>query len=327
MRMRTLLLLLPFAVGSACRGKASEPAAAAAEPAVAVAVPVRIAQVERRTLTEEVPASGHTAVLAQEKIRAPFAGTLTELTVTDGDRVHRGQQIGTVVSRDTEAALAGARDMQRQAQTDAEKADAARALALAERGVVRAPIVALTEGTVLSHAAVRGDRVSEDQEVLTIADAASVAFLLDVPQSELSRIRPGQAVWVEIAGRPTRVAGTVHDVLPGANAVDFTAPVRVDLRGVDGVPPVGLFGTARIVVAEHRDATVVPDSALLRDDVTGVTRLVVVEKGRARWLEVSPGLRTDGEVEIKMPALEAGQSVVVSGQVGLAEGAPVAAAP
>lgn len=327
-RPLTILPALALALAGACRGKAPEADAPAPhEPVIAVAVPVRIAPVERRNLSEEVAASGHTTALAQEKIRAPYAGTLSELSVTDGDRVRRGQEIGAVVSRDTEAALAGARDMQRQARTDAEKTDAARALALAERGLVRGSILAPTDGTVLSHAAVRGDRISEDQEVLTIADPASVAFLADVPQSELGRIRRGQAAWVEIAGRPARLAGTVHDVLPGANAADFTAPVRIDLKGVEGVPPLGLFGTARIVVAERRDAAVVPEAALLRDDVTGVTRLALVEKGRARWLDVTTGLRTDGRVEIKSPALEAGRSVVVSGQIGLADGAPVAAAP
>jgi multidrug efflux pump subunit AcrA (membrane-fusion protein) len=320
--------LILLALASACRARAPEAAATApAEPAVAVAVPVRVATVSRLALTEEVAASGHTAALAQEKIRAPFAGTLTELAVTDGDRVRRGDVLGTVASRDSEAALAGARDMQRQASTDAEKVDAARALALAQSGLVRSSILAPSDGTVLSHAAVRGDRVTEDQEILTIADAASVAFLVDVAQSDLSRIRPGQTVSVEIAGRPARLSGTVHDVLPGANAADYTAAVRVDLRGVEGVPPLGLFGTARITVAEHRDATVVPESAVLRDDVTGTSRLVLVEQGRARWLDVEPGMRSNGRVEIKAPPLDVGKIVVISGQVGLAEGSPVAAAP
>ena len=231
------------------------------------------------------------------------------------------------MSRDSEAALSGAQDMARQARSDSEKADAERAVALAERGLVRSPILSPTEGIVLSHAAVQGDRLSDDQEILTIASAASIAFLVDAPQSELGRIRPGQPVAVEIAGRTGRLQGTVHDVLPGANAADFTASVRVDLKGLEAIPPLGLFGTARIAVAEHRNAAVVPEAALLRDDVTGTSRIVVVEKGRARWIDVVPGLRSNGSVEIKAPPLAPGQAVVVSGQVGLADGAPVAAAP
>ena len=331
--MKTLLALLVAAAGlapAACRDTDAPAEAArprAAEAPSSVAIPVKTSPVLRRAVTEVVAAPGHTASLAQQKIKTPFAGTLTELRVTDGDTVHAGEALGAVVSRDSEAALNGAREMERGARTDAEKADAARAVALAERGLVRATIVAPADGVVVSHAAVRGDRVAEDQEILTVADTAAFVFLADVPQSALARIRPGQGATVELAGRPERLAGAVHDVLPGANAADYTVPVRVDLRGLKAPPPLGLFGTARITVAGRPDAATVPEAALLRDDLTGVSRLAVVEHGRARWLDVTPGLKNDGSVEIRAPKLDAGTPVVVSGQVGLAEGAPVAVTP
>jgi HlyD family secretion protein len=330
------IVLLAAFTSMACHGKEAEgktdgkadeaKAAPAAEATPAVSVPVRVAAVARRTLADTISASGHTSSLAQQKIKAPFAGTLTELSVTDGDPVHAGQTLGSVVSRDSEAALNGAREMERQARTDAEKADAGRAVALAEKGLVRANIVSPSTGTVVAHSAVRGDRVSEDQELLTVADSSSFVFIADVPQNDLTRIRPGQAAIVELAGRGERVAGAVHDVLPGANAADYTIPVRVDLTGLKAAPPIGLFGTARITVAEHRDVPIVPEAALIRDDVAGTVRVATVQQGRAHWIDVSPGLRSEGVVEITAPPIEAGQTVVVAGQVGLAEGTPVAAA-
>jgi HlyD family secretion protein len=340
--MKTLLipvLALMLLGGAACRGRdpeakaETEPksaggaAAGAVETSPVTTVPVRVAVIARRTLAETVTAPGHTAALALEKIRPPFAGRLTELSVTDGDAVRAGQPLGTIVSRESEAALNGAREMERQARTDAEKADAARAVSLAERGLVRAPIVAPSSGTVVAHSAVRGDRVSEDQELLTIADATSWIFQADLAQSDLTRIRPGQAVAIELAGRSEHLAGTVHDVLPGANATDFTVPVRVDLAPLRSPLPIGLFGTARITVAERRNVPVVPEAALMRDDVTGVVRVAIVDHGQARWVDVTPGLRSEGVVEILNSKLEAGQQVVVSGQVGLAEGTAVSAAP
>lgn len=322
--MKTLALLLLVSL-AACRPKPAAEAPAAEAPAAAI--PVQVAPVARATLSDIVSGPGHTAALAQQKVRAPFAGTLVELTVGDGDRVRRGQPLGAIVSRDSEAALTGARQMEREARTDAEKADAARALTLAERGLVQAPLVAPSDGLVLAHAAARGDRLSDEQEILTIADASSVVFLADVTQSDLTRVHPGQPVVIEVPGQTARYTGTVHDVLPGANAADFTVPVRVDLRLLSGVPPLGLFGTARITVAEHRDATVVPDAALIRDDLAGTSRLALVEGGKAHWIDVTPGLRGTAGTEITAPPLTAGQSVVVVGQVGLPEGAAVAARP
>lgn len=322
--MKTFLLLLVVAL-AACGTKPAAETAAPAPPAAAI--PVQVASATRATLSDVVSGSGHTAALAQQKVRAPFAGTLTDLSVGDGDRVRRGDTLGTIVSRDSEAALAGGRQMERDARTDSEKQDAARALELAERGLVRAPILAPSDGMVLAHAAARGDRLSEDQEILTIADASSIVFLVDVTQSELARVRPGQPVLIEVPGRTARFGGTVHDVLPGANAADFTVPVRVDLKALSGIPPLGLFGTARITVTEHRDATVVPDVAIVRDDLAGTSRIALVENGRAHWIDVTPGLRGGAGTEITAPPLSAGQSVVVAGQVGLPEGAAVAARP
>ena len=327
MRARALsaAAILVVAVAAGCR-KGSDPEAPPAAGGEAasgsVAVPVRVASVTRTSLSRVVSAPGQTNALAQQKVRAPFAGTLLELTVTDGDEVRKGQSVGLIVSRDSAASLEGAREMTRAARTAEEKADAARALELAERNLIRVPVHAEAEGVVLSHAAAAGDRVSEDQELLTVAERRSLAFVAGVAQNDLSVVRPGQPVSVELAGRPQAVAGVVHDVLPSANAGDFTAPVRVDFRELPSKMGIGLFGTARITV-ERREALTVPDAAILRDDVSGVARVALVKDGKAHWVDVVIGLRGAAGTEIVSPALTTSDRVVVSGQVGLPEGASV----
>ncbi|HEY6929101.1 MAG TPA: efflux RND transporter periplasmic adaptor subunit [Thermoanaerobaculia bacterium] len=289
----------------------------------AAAVPVRTAEVTRANLVETVDAPGKTVALVQQKVRAPFAGTLVELSVVDGDIVHRGQVVGTIVSRESEAALSGAREMAREAHTSAEKEDADRALKLAEKNLVRAPVSASTTGRVLSHAASQGDRVSEDQEILSVEDSSSIVFVADVPQASVSRIRPGQPVEIEIGGRPQPLHGVVHVLLPSANPADFTAAVRIDIS--DGREPLalGMFGTAKTTVGRRERVLVVPDAALIRDDVSGVTRVAVERGGHARWIAVKTGIQSGGQTEIVSGDLKEGDRVIVSGQVGLPEGAPV----
>jgi len=323
---RSAAIFLSLLVLPAC-AREREHKPAATDSSAPAAIPVRVAAVVRATLAQVVSGPGRTTAFSQLKVRAPFPGTLTELRVLDGDAVRRGQVLGSIVSRDSEAALAGAREMRRQASSPAEQSDADRAVALAEKNLVRAPLLTSADGRVLSHAASRGDRVSEDQEILVIEDAASVAFVADFPQADLGRIRPGEKASVEIGGRARPISGVVRTLLPSANPADYTAPVRIDFQGAESQLPLGVFGTARITVGRRENVLVVPEAAVLRDDVTGVSRLAVVQEGRAHWLVVTTGAREAGRTEILSGRLAEGDRIVVSGQVGLPDGSPVSVQP
>jgi multidrug efflux pump subunit AcrA (membrane-fusion protein) len=327
-----VVLLLPFGcrereVPAEAKAEAEETKAGSATPAPSAAVPVRTAAVSVATLERTVDAPGKTVALVQQKVRAPFAGTLLSLGVIDGDRVRRGAAVGSMVSRDSEAALAGAREMEREAKTPGERDDAKRALVLAERNAVHASLSAPVDGVVLAHAAAAGDRLTEDQEILTLADAGALVFVADVPQSALAQIRPGQAVSVALAGQARPAAGVVHDVLPQANTADFTVPVRIDFAAGAAPPAIGLFGSSRIVVERKANAVVVPDAAILRDDVSGKSRIALVQDGHARWRDAVTGIRGTSGTELLQPPLQAGDLVVVAGQVGLPDGAAVTASP
>jgi membrane fusion protein, multidrug efflux system len=315
-----VVLLVAVACRDGSEPKGKDVTASASEVTPSAPTSVRVAAVAHATLPLTVSAPGRTAALAQQKVRAPFAGTLTDLKVADGDPVSRGQTLGTIVARESEAAVSGAREMLREASTPAERSDAERALALAQKDLIRRALVASWDGAVIAHTASAGDRVTEDQEILTISEAASLVFLVDVPQSDLSRIRPGQKATVELAGGRAPVTGTVHSVLPGANAADFTGQVRVDLPVAAATGPIGLFGTAHILVGERSGVAVVPDAAILRDDVSGVSRVCLVVDGKAHWTDVAAGVKDSGRTEIVSPPLADGQPVIVSGLVGLPEG-------
>ncbi|MDQ2869145.1 MAG: efflux RND transporter periplasmic adaptor subunit [Acidobacteriota bacterium] len=320
-RIAALALALTLFPGCGARKEAED--AKPAAPAPDAPTPVRVAAVLSMTLAENVSGPGHTAALSQQKVRAPFSGTLLDLRVSDGDVVRRGQAIGTVVARESEAALSGAREMMREAQSEPQRVDAQRAVALAERNLVRKAIVATADGPVLSHAAASGDKLAEDQEILTIADTGSVVFLADVPQNDLPRIRPGQPAAVEITGRPAAIPGRVHSILPGANAADFSGSVRIDLPGSAERLTLNLFGTARITVAERRAASIVPAGAIVRDDVSGTARVAASVNGRVHWIDVRPGLTSNGSTEIAGAGVAPGLAVIVSGMVGLPEGKSV----
>ncbi len=320
----------PAVLFAACRGRNDSPDSGQRDSAGAGATPVTVVEIRLATLGVTVSAPGRTDVLRPLHVRAPFAGAVASLSVADGDRVTAGEKMGTVVARASIAALAGARAMLYAASTDAERSDAQRALDLATRNVVEYPLQAPEAGVVVSHTANAGDLVNDGDDILVIAPAGAVSFIAQLVQSDLPQIRPGQSVSVDLAAHATPLAGRVHGVLPAASTENLSAPVRIDFVAGSGAIGTGLFGTARITVGERRQVPVVPEAALLQDDVYGTTQIAVVgppPDRRAHWVRVTPGVRDAGLVEIVSPPLSAGTLVIVSGQVGLPEGAPVRVQP
>jgi multidrug efflux pump subunit AcrA (membrane-fusion protein) len=322
-------LTLAFILAAACRGGQPHPAAEApAEKTEAAGTPVRVVLLGRATLSQVVTGPGRTVAFLQQKVRAPFSGTLTELRVVDGNTVSAGEIVGVIVSRDSEAAVSGAQEMLRQAKTEQEIADARRAVELAEKSLVKAPLKIPSAGVVLSHAAGAGDRLSEDQEILTVSTTDSIVFQADIAQTDLPLVHSGQAVVIALSGRTGTLTGVVHDILANANAGDLTIPVRIDLRPAPQSLGIGLFGTARIVVGERRNVPVVPPTAVIRDDVSGTARIATVSgEGKAHWVDVATGLADSEHVEIQKPAFADGTKVIVAGHVGLPEDSPVSVEP
>lgn len=313
-------------VSIACSGGGGDERASKSA-SVTVETPVRIARVRLDTLLVQITVPGRTEVLRTPTVRAPFAGVLTALTVSDGDRVRTGEALGTIVSMSSQAALDGARSMLSSARTAVDSADARRALAMARENRVTLTLRASADGVVLGHSASPGDRLGEGDEILRLASDNSSVFIANVPQSEAARVRPGQPALVRLASSPDTIRGAVHGVLPAADSGAFSVPVQIDIGAALDVPSVGLFGTATITVGRESGVLSVPVPAVLTDDISGVSRVARVEHGRARWVVVRKGVQYGGRVAVTAAALAAGDTTIVSGQVGLPDSTRVRVSP
>ena len=331
---RALFVGVSLAAAAAVCGCSGRPGAedggtgTAADPAGAPdATPVQVAVARLDTLRVLVTAPGQTDVLRQVHVRAPFAGGLTGLRVADGDRVAAGDTLGTMVSLNSEAALNGARAMLASAGSRADSADAHRALALARANQIARALLAPDAGVVLQHSASPGDRLAEGDELLQLASSHSSTFIANVPQSAAAKVHAGLPATVRLAATATVIQGSVHGVLPAASSTGFTVPVRIDIGSEMPVPAVGLFGTATIVVGREAGVLAVPKEAVLTDDITGTASVAAVHHGRADWITVTRGVEDGGRIAVTGRGLAPGDTVIVSGQVGLPDSTRVHAKP
>ena len=176
---------------------------------------------------------------------------------------------------------------------------------------LRAPV----GGVVLSREGVVGQPVSAEQTVGTIADLAEVWFLGRVFEKDLSRLSVGSRAEVQLNAYPREhFEGTVEYVGQQLDPVARTVTARVRLTNRKDLLRIGLFGNARVSVAEPAPkgpVLVVPRSAVT--DIGGKTVVFVRHADDDFELhDVTLGDSALGKVEV-LNGLREAEQVVTEG--------------
>ena len=290
-------------------------------------VPVRVERLTERDVRETVRAQGQWRISDSVTVAAPFKAYVEALRPRAGDAVARGETIGSLVTYESRAALRGAEILVRQARSSAERDEATRALRLAERDLVRVPLVVAATGTVLRRSVEPGSEVAEAGELLTLVPLGSIVFEAHVPRAEAARVAPGQRADVGMEGGGV-AAASVQRRLPQTSEADQSALfwLAPAVKAPTGV--LGRFGNAAIETGPLHRAVLVPDAALVEDDLTGEVRIARVVPGNiAVWTPVRLGQGVEGWHELLTPPLPPGTPVVIRGQRGLPDSTRVVANP
>lgn len=177
------------------------------------------------------------------------------------------------------------------------------------RMTVSAPI----SGVIAELGAREGMAVTTGAALFRINGLGTVWVNAEVPESMAATIRPGTTVAARTAAlRGTIFKGKVNAILPEVNAATRTLKARIEVANPSGRLVPGMFASISFSVPAAREALSVPSEAVIQ---TGTRSVVMVLQGAGRFkpVEVDIGTEANGRSEIRT-GLEAGQSVVVSGQ-------------
>ena len=83
----------------------------------------------------------------------------------------------------------------------------------------------------------------------------------------------------------------------------------------------GMFVQVKLSLPAGQKAVMVPDAAVTT--IAGLTKLFAVRDGKAVEIHVTPGVHTDGWVEVSGSGLQAGETVATSSLSELVSGATV----
>lgn len=293
------------------------------------------------TIVATLSASGIAEPFAQATISTKLMGTVTSVSVTEGDRVVRGQVLLQIDARDiaakgeqARAAIASAEAVQREAalhasrwralyadsaapraQLDAAEAALTRAnaalqsahamhaelAALGDYATVRAPFAGIVTRRIVDP----GAFAAPGSPLVSLQDDSRLRVTVAIPPAQASLVRRGSSLDAAIEGVPTRA--TVEGVIPAAGnagelfTINALVPNR-DRRLASG-------GAAVLFVPNGTRRTVLAPAVAVRRE-GNLTGVVVLRAGvgTVRWIRL--GSVHDGFVEV-LAGLSAGDTIRV----------------
>lgn len=178
------------------------------------------------------------------------------------------------------------------------------------------PTYAITKRSVSE-----GSLVRSGTEVFHLVLDRTLKLKAAIPERHSNAIELGQAAEVYTAAFPQPFSGRVTRINPAVDPDTRTFEVEVQVANPRSELKPGSFAKVAIITRTDSAATTVPLESLI--SFAGVTKIFLVENGRAREVQIVPGNQSTDWVEVQEPALPAGAQVVTSGHAALADETPI----
>jgi RND family efflux transporter MFP subunit len=324
--------------GSATAAQAKVKTGDSAEPDKAAVklefAPREVVQPQMARMPGSVEFSGPLVAPQTALVRAKAGGALLSLNVTEGSRVQAGQLLGRIEMAEMDGRLAergalieSARASLAQAERShtnnerlaqqqfisptaldmsrstldgarAQLAAAQAALATARAGLRDGSLVAPIAGIVAKRHVLPGERLSPEQQVLSIVDLRQLELAGTVGTHEVSRLSAGMPVQVTVEGLPESVPGRIARIAPSAEPGTRAIGVTIALVNPKEALRAGQYAMVRAVLADDTERLTLPDAAVT--NTSGQDHVWVIDGGVLARRAVMLGRRdaAAGRVEV-----------------------------
>lgn len=307
-----------------------------AEVLVEEGMRVHAGQVLARLDASNLEASLKLAEAQAQAAQAALAETQVRLELAERELRRISELAGTGVASQAELDQARAEVDSLRARLERQRAEVtvgerqvAVLLQQLEDMVIRAPF----DGVVTTKDAQPGEMVSPVSAgggftrtgICTIVDMTSLEIEVDVNESFINRVQPGQPVEAVLDAYPAwKIPARVKAIIPTADRQKATVKVRVSFEALDPrlLPQMGVKVAFRDgdTAAAAQPVVLVPKDAV--QTVDGRSVVWVVSHGRAERRAVTLGERRNEEVTV-LAGLTVGERVAVENLAALTDGARV----
>jgi RND family efflux transporter MFP subunit len=194
-------------------------------------------------------------------------------------------------------------------------------LATSRLGVREAMLAVPIGGIVGKRHVVPGEKVSAEQQIVTVVDLSTLELAGSVGTHEVSLLQAGQAAAVRVEGSTAIVHGRIDRIAPSAEAGTRAIGVVVVLENKGERFRAGQYAQARVEIADPVERLTVPAGAVAQ--ASGQDFVWTVEKGALVRRIVVTGRRdpVSGRIEVRS-GLAADAHVLAVRFDNLKEGAP-----
>ena len=343
------IALVPLVCGvlalAACKGGGPTPEAQAKNGEAAKgpdAVPVEVVKASHRPVAASYTGTAALDARGESQVVAKTSGVALAVMVEEGQLVRAGQPLVRLDPDRARLAVAQREAQMRklennyhraqqlvgqqmisvndvdQIKYDLENARAQYRLASLELSYTT--VVAPISGIIASRSIKTGNFVQINTPIFRIVDNSRLEATLNVPERELSTLKAGQPVSLQVDAIPGKAfEGVVDRIAPVVDSGSGTFRVVCSFAGGEVLQP-GMFGRIKIDYDKRADALVVPRVALLDDE--GDPAVFAVRDGKAARVPVKLGYM-DGEWIEVLQGVKVGDSVVTAGKIALRDGTPV----
>lgn len=335
--------LVALALAAACGGD-TETEEAWSESTVTV----EALRLVPETLRDEVALTGQLEAEYEVVLKPEIDGVIASIEFLEGQPVEAGQILFRLKDEEQKARRMEARAQVRLAQdvfdrtqrlasqdvsSDARRAEAkakldiAKAkLLLARLEVDRTQIRAPFSGVVDLWLVAPGDRVSDEDGLVSIAAIDRMQLVFTTQEATVGLARTGGTIYGRFAAFPgERFAGEVFFVSPRIDPAARRLIVKAWIDNEDHRLKPGMFANVDVEIAVRPGALLVPEAAIVYDR-NGSYVWRIDERQQARKVPVRIGLRQRGRVEIVEGVAE-GDQIVSAGTNKLMAGSRVRVAP
>ena len=267
-------------------------------------------------------------------VRSKAAGTLLSLSVGEGSRVRAGQHLGQLDLEELRyrvaersASVAAAKAQMEQAHR-AHKAneglaaqnfiastalDTSRAAMEAARGQLLAAqaqldtsqvtlklaaLVSPINGVVSKRHALPGEKLAGEQQILSIVDLSKLELAGLVGTHEVSRLKAGMPVQVQVEGVETPVQARISRIAPAAEPGTRSIGVTLELDNPKEIFRAGQYAVARVELPDASQRLTLPATAV--SNTSGQDHVWVIDNGALVRRIVTTGRRDEREGRIEV---------------------------